>query len=188
MSRHPDYEALERARASWKNRGQTRPPWADTPGPGQESVWDYPRPAVCEPTEAHLVVKVGGEVLAETRRGYRALETSHPPTYYFPPEDVRTELLVARPGTTVCEWKGAAHYFDVRGPDGRVRRGAAWIYPEPFPGFEPIAGYFAFYAKDMDECRVNGELARPQPGGFYAGWVTSTLAGPFKGDPGSAGW
>ncbi|MCA9554823.1 MAG: DUF427 domain-containing protein [Myxococcales bacterium] len=188
MARDPKYDDLAAARAGWQHRGQRRPPWALTPEPGQESVWDFPRPAVCEPTPAHLVVHFDGVILAETRRGLRALETAHPPTYYFPAENVRQDLLRPRAGTTVCEWKGTAHYWDVVGPSGRCLRGAAWCYPRPFPGFEAIAGCFAFYPQDMDACLVDGERARAQPGGFYAGWVTSTLAGPFKGEAGSAGW
>lgn len=188
MARDPTYEALAAARASWHHRGSQRPPWAHEPKAGQESVWDYPRPARCEATTAHLTVRFDGVVVADTRRGYRALETSHPPTYYFPPEDVRQEVLVSRPGTTVCEWKGAAHYWTIEGPSGRRAQGSVWAYPEPFEEFKEIAGYFAFYVKDMDLCTVNGAAARPQPGGFYAGWVTPDLAGPFKGDKGSAGW
>lgn len=188
MARDPSYEQLAAARAGWQNRGNIRPPWAEQPAPGQESVWDYPRPAICEPTSADLEVTFDGVVIAQTRRGYRALETSHPPTYYIPAEDVRQDMLQPRPGTTVCEWKGAAHYWDVVGPTGRRARGATWAYPKPFVGFEAIAGHFAFYAKHMDQCRVNGAVARPQPGGFYAGWVTPDLAGPFKGDKGSTGW
>lgn len=182
------YEDLEAARAKWANRGTARPPWADTPRPGQESVWDYPRPAVCEPTEALLEIEFDGVTIAKTTRGARALETSHPPTYYFPPDDVRTDLLKEEPGSTVCEWKGEARYFTLVGPSGRRAKRAIWCYPRPFPGWEGIAGWFAFYAKDMDACRVNGQVAQPQPGGFYAGWVTPDLAGPFKGGPGSMGW
>lgn len=188
MAKDPTYEELAAARAAWKHRGQARPPWADSPAPGQESVWDFPRPAICEPTSAHLVVRYDGVVVAQTRRGFRALETAHPPTYYFPAEDVQQEYLQPRRGTTVCEWKGTARYWDVVGPSGRRANGAAWSYPSPFGDFEPIAGCFAFYAQDLDECLVDGEVARPQPGGFYAGWITSHYAGPFKGEKGSAGW
>lgn len=186
--RDPRYEALEAARAQWKNRGQLRPAWADAPKPGQESVWDYPRPAICELTSARLEVEFDGVVVAHTVRGARALETSHPPTYYFPPQDVRTEHLEVARGTTVCEWKGEAHYFTLVGPNGRRAQRAVWCYPKPFPGWEGIAGWFAFYANEMDVCRVDGQVARPQPGGFYAGWVTPDLAGPFKGGAGSTGW
>lgn len=188
MAKEPSYEDLAAARAAWKHRGAARPPWAHTPAEGQESVWDFPRPAICEPTSAHLVVRFDGVVIAETRRGFRALETAHPPTYYLPADDVKQEYLRSRAGTTVCEWKGTAHYWDVVGPSGRVAQGAAWAYPRPFPEFEQIAGCFAFYVKDMEACRVDGEVAEPQVGGFYAGWITSHYAGPFKGDRGSAGW
>ena len=158
------------------------------PGPGQESVWDYPRPAVAEPASARLEVIFDGRVLADTRRGVRTLETSHPPTYYLPPDDVDASLLRANPGQrSLCEWKGQARYFDVVS-NGRVARAAAWCYPSPSGAFAPLAGHLAFYPALMDECRVDGEVATPQPGEFYGGWVTSGVVGPFKGEPGTMGW
>lgn len=155
--------------------------------PGQESVWSYPRPAVAQPTEAHLRVQFGGQVVAETRRGVRTLETSHPPTYYFPREDVAPGCLRPIPRRSVCEWKGEAEYFDVTA-GGRVAEAAAWSYPAPSPAFLPLAGFVAFYPAQMDACWVDGERVVPQPGRFYGGWITSQVAGPFKGGPGSAGW
>ncbi|QJW98916.1 DUF427 domain-containing protein [Frigoriglobus tundricola] len=157
------------------------------PGPGQESVWDYPRPPRLEDCGRHLVVRFNGVVVAETRRGKRVLETSHPPVYYFPPEDVRAEHLVRAPGGSFCEFKGAAGYYTVAVGDREAPK-AAWFYPDPTPEFEGIRGFIAFYAGPMDECRVDGQLVTPQPGGFYGGWVTPDVVGPFKGEPGTAWW
>ncbi|MBA3843446.1 MAG: DUF427 domain-containing protein [Actinobacteria bacterium] len=154
-----------------------------------ESVWDYPRPPRLEATAKLLRVVFGGEVIAETSRAHRVLETSHPPVYYFPLADIREGTLISSAGrATFCEWKGNASYFDVLGGDGRRAERAAWAYPEPSAGFEAIRGAVAFYPAVLDECTVDGERVEPQPGGFYGGWVTSDLIGPFKGGPGSAGW
>jgi uncharacterized protein (DUF427 family) len=154
---------------------------------GQESVWDYPRPPRVEPDTRRVVVRFGGEVVADTRRAVRVLETSHPPVFYIPPEDVRTELLVATGEQTWCEFKGDAHYYDLIA-DGRVAASAAWCYPEPREGYEAIQYAIAFYPGRVDECTVDGERVTPQGGGFYGGWITSEIAGPFKGDPGTDGW
>lgn len=152
-----------------------------------ESVWDYPRPPRLERTERHLKVVLGGEVIAETTRAYRVLETSHPPNYYFPPDDVRAGALEPAKGMSFCEFKGRAHYFTVRSGD-RVENEAAWGYDNPSPAFEAITGYVAFYASRMDECSVDDELVAPQPGDFYGGWITADVQGPFKGGPGTRGW
>lgn len=157
------------------------------PGEGQESVWDYPRPPRLEDTPRHLVVRFNGAVVADTRRGKRVLETSHPPVYYFPPEDVNAEYLVPSRRGSFCEWKGMAGYYTVKVGD-REARDAAWFYAAPTAAFEGIRGYVAFYASAMDECLVDGVIATPQPGGFYGGWVTPDVVGPFKGEPGTAGW
>lgn len=162
-------------------------PVPDTPAPGQESVWDYPRPPRIEPVAVRLRVVLGGSVIAETARGVRVLETSHPPTYYFPPDDVAARALGAPRRAGICEWKGAAVLFDVTG-DGRSAPGAAWAYPDPTPAFAGLAGWVAFYAGPMDGCFVGDVRVEPQPGGFYGGWVTPDLSGPFKGGPGSMGW
>jgi uncharacterized protein (DUF427 family) len=156
-------------------------------GAGQESVWDYPRPPRLEPTRRHLLVVHAGAVVAETRRGHRVLETSHPPTYYFPPEDCDLALLVPAPGASVCEWKGRAEYRTVRVGE-REAPNAAWLYPSPTPAFAPIRGHLAFFPGRVDECLVDGERALPQEGGFYGGWITADLAGPFKGARGTVGW
>jgi uncharacterized protein (DUF427 family) len=157
------------------------------PGPGRESVWDYPRPPALEPTDAHLVIVLGGVTIADTRRAYRVLETSHPPNYYLPPDDIAPGALVPVDGTSFCEWKGRARYFDVRGGD-RVAARAAWAYDAPSPRFAPITGYVAFYPGPMDACFVDDERVTPQEGGFYGGWITARVVGPFKGGPGTRGW
>lgn len=162
-------------------------PVPDPPAPGQESVWDYPRPAIAEPTARHLVVRHRGVTIAETRSGVRTLETSHPPTYYFPRADVAMDLLRPTAHRSLCEWKGQARYFDVH-VAGETIAEAAWSYPEPTRAFAVIAGHLAFYPHLFDTCMVDGERAEPQPGGFYGGWVTRDLAGPFKGGPGSRFW
>ena len=162
-------------------------PTPDPAVPGQESVWAYPRPSIAEPIGAHLLVVLGGRTIAETRRGIRTIETSHPPTYYFPPEDIAPGALRRTSGSSFCEWKGDAVYFDVTGGD-LVRPGAAWAYPRPTRSFAGLRDHVAFYAAHMDGCFVDGERVVPQPGGFYGGWITSRVSGPFKGVPGSRGW
>ena len=158
-----------------------------TPGPGQESVWDYPRPPRIEPVTARLAIVLGGETIAATTRGRRVLETSHPPNYYFPLADVAPGVLQRSSGRSFCEFKGRAHYYAVRG-GGRIETDAAWGYERPSPGYEALAGTVAFYAGRADACFVDGERVTPQPGGFYGGWITATVTGPFKGDPGTEGW
>ncbi len=157
------------------------------PGPGQESVWDYPRPPRLEATRRHVVVRFDGVLLADSRNALRLLETSHPPTYYIPPADVRMDLLTKIARTSFCEWKGTAHYFDLV---HRTKRAAAvaWGYADPTPAFAALRDHVALYAAPMDECTVDDERVIPQPGGFYGGWITRDLVGPFKGEPGSYGW
>jgi len=150
-------------------------------------VWDYPRPPALEPTTAHLEVVLHGVTIADTRRAYRVLETSHPPNYYFPPDDIVSGALAPGDGASFCEWKGRAHYFDVRVGERVVTR-AAWAYDAPNERFAAIGGYVAFYPDLVDGCFVDGERAEPQPGGFYGGWITSGVVGPFKGGPGTRGW
>jgi uncharacterized protein (DUF427 family) len=154
---------------------------------GQENVWDVPRPAVAQPVEAILKVLFAGRTIANTSRAVRTIETSHPPTYYFPLEDIETGVLRGAGGGSFCEWKGSAAYFDVVVGD-RVARRAAWTYPDPSPAFRSIRDHVAFYAAEMDACFVDGEHVEPQPGDFYGGWITSKFTGPFKGVPGSQGW
>ncbi|MDP4021815.1 DUF427 domain-containing protein [Methylobacterium sp. NEAU 140] len=164
-----------------------RRPVPDPVSPGEESVWAYPRPPRLEPVGQRLAVILGGAVIAQTTRGYRVLETSHPPTYYVPPGDVAAGALSAPRRGGICEWKGRAVLYDVAA-GGRVAPGAAWAYPDPTPDFAPIAGYVAFYAGPMDACWVGEARAEPQPGNFYGGWITPGIVGPFKGGPGSMGW
>ena len=156
-------------------------------GPGQESVWDYPRPPRVEAVPERLRVIVDGEVLAETTRGLRVLETAGAPVYYFPADDVLDGRLVPSPHTSFCEWKGGAEYVSYRHGARRIDN-VGWVYPDPTPGYRSIAGYLAFYVALVDEAWVGDERATPQPGRFYGGWVTSRVVGPFKGEPGSSGW
>lgn len=157
------------------------------PGPGQESVWDYPRPPRLEDTDKHIQVVFNGVVIADTRRAKRVLETSHPPTYYIPPEDIQMQFLEPSPRDSFCEWKGKARYYHVA-VAGQRAQDAAWAYPRPQPGYERIRDHLAFYAQKMDACYVDGERVQPQPGTFYGGWVTGDVVGPFKGEPGTWGW
>jgi uncharacterized protein (DUF427 family) len=155
--------------------------------PGQESVWDYPRPAIAEPTSRHVHIVHKGMVLADTRSAWRTLETSHPPTYYLPPVDIAMAHLRPNPARSICEWKGQASYWDVH-IGGEWIDAAAWSYAAPTPAFAEIAGHIAFYAAPFDAVTIDGEQVTPQPGGFYGGWITSREAGPFKGIPGSRFW
>lgn len=157
------------------------------PGPGQESVWGYPRPPRVERSARHVVVELGGLVVVDTVRALRVLETSHPPSWYLPLDDVRPGVLVPVGGTTTCEFKGTAHYFDVVAGPRREPR-AAWRYPDPAPGYEALRDHVALYPGRMDRCAVDGIEVAPQEGGFYGGWVTPDVVGPFKGGPGSWGW
>lgn len=156
--------------------------------PGQESVWDYPRPPALEQTDRHLVVVHDGQVIAETERGWRVLETSHPPNYYVPSRDVdMSQLERSSARTTHCEWKGEALHWDLVVGDDVVEQ-VAWSYPEPTERYDPLAGALAFYPQRLDEARVDGERVEPQPGDFYGGWITSDVVGPFKGEPGTGHW
>jgi uncharacterized protein (DUF427 family) len=157
------------------------------PGPGQESVWDYPRPPRLEDSERRIKVVFGGVTLAYTTHARRVLETSHPPVYYVPPEDTRTEHLRLSDGVSFCEWKGRAHYYDVVTAERSETR-AAWYYPEPVPAYGDLKDYVAFYPSMMDACWVDGEKVEAQEGDFYGGWITAGIIGPFKGGPGTRGW
>ncbi len=157
------------------------------PGPGQESVWDYPRPPRLEDSSRHIQIVAAGEIIADTRRAKRILETSHPPVYYIPPEDVRMDLLRRATGSSWCEWKGEASYYDVVVAERVIAR-AAWCYARPVAAYAGIANYLAFYPSKMDRCTVDGEVVRAQEGDFYGGWITSEIVGPFKGAPGTLGW
>jgi len=157
------------------------------PGPGQESVWDYPRPPAVESTDAHIVVVHDGVTIADTRGAVRILETSQPPAYYLPVVDVVMDLLVRSELRTVCEWKGVASYWSLRVGTAAVAD-AAWGYDRPTAGYEVLRDHLAFYAQKADECWVDDERVEPNAGGFYGGWITSRIVGPFKGAPGTLGW
>jgi uncharacterized protein (DUF427 family) len=157
------------------------------PGPGQESVWDYPRPPRLEDINKKVEVVFGGVTLACTTQAKRVLETSHPPVYYIPPEDIRMEHLEPSVGGSYYEWKGRAGYYDVA-LEGRTEPRAAWFYPDPTPPFAGLKDYVAFYPSKMDGCWVGGEKVEAQEGDFYGGWITSDIEGPFKGGPGTWGW
>ncbi len=152
-----------------------------------ERVSDYPRRPRVEHVTRHVRVVLGGIVLAETRTPARVLEMYHPPVYYFSPDDVLLEHLARSSSSSACEWKGIASYFDVSA-GGKVARNAAWTYPDPTSAFASIRDWIAFYPAPMDECTVDGEIAKPQPGGFYGGWITRDIVGPFKGESGTTGW
>jgi uncharacterized protein (DUF427 family) len=157
------------------------------PGPGQESVWDYPRPPRVEARPERIVVKLGGEVVADTTSAYRVLETSHPPVWYLPRDAFVEGALAPGEGRSMCEFKGTARYLDVRG-GGTPASSAGWTYPSPWPGYEMLADHVALYPSRMDSCEVDGELVQAQDGDFYGGWITSSVVGPFKGAPGTLGW
>ena len=157
------------------------------PGPGQESVWDYPRPPRVEDSARRVRVIFNGVTIADTHRAKRVLETSHPPVYYIPPDDIKMEYLSMTRRATVCEFKGRAGYYSVTVGDKTVLNGA-WFYPSPTPAFAGIKDYVAFYPGKMDTCLVDDEQVHAQPGDFYGGWITGDIVGPFKGDPGTEGW
>lgn len=156
------------------------------PGPGQESVWDYPRPPRVEASTDRIRIELGGRTVVDTTQAVRVLETSHPPVYYLPRASV-TALLSPAPGASVCEFKGVARYLTVVS-GARREEAAAWYYPDPSPGYELLAGRVAVYPARMDRCEVAGETVHPQEGDFYGGWITSRVMGPFKGAPGTLGW
>ena len=184
MENSPEF--LERARAQWRWRGKDRPPFADVPAPGQVSVWDFPRPPALVRETREIVIFWGPTQVAKTRGAWAVRETAHPPTFYLPLADVNGALLRAAGGGSFCEWKGPARYWNL--VDGsRSLEQVAWSYPQPLDGAEPLADCIAFYAHHL-RCFVAGACVTAQPGGFYGGWVTPDLAGPFKGDPGSGAW
>lgn len=169
----------------WDYQGQRRPPFAAEPGPGQESVWDYPRPPRLEPCDKHVLVQSDGVVVADTHRAQRLLETGSPPTYYLPVTDVDWDQLEPLEGRSFCEWKGAASYWRCAG--GTDGKPVAWRYLDPNPPYQVLKDYAAFYSAPLD-CRVNDERVQPQEGAFYGGWVTADIVGPWKGEPGTGHW
>lgn len=177
---------LQAARDHWTWRGQVRPPFAVEPGPGQTSVWDFPRPPRLAPEPREICIAWDGTSVARSTRALRVLETGHPPTYYIPWSDVERHLLKPASGSSFCEWKGPSQYWSLVDGDHTLPS-HAWSYPHPLPGAEALSECVAFYARGLT-CSVGGLPVTPQPGGFYGGWVTPDLAGPFKGRPGSEGW
>ena len=153
----------------------------------KESVWEYPRPPAIERVDRHIRVVAGAHVIAQTNHPVRVLETSHPPVYYLPKDDVAMEFLEPSAHTTFCEYKGQARYYSLV-VDGRRQSNVAWYYPQPSPGYEALTNHIAFYAWAADEATVDGEQVTPQPGRFYGGWITSEIEGPFKGEPETMGW
>jgi len=160
----------------------------DVDQPATESAWGYPRPPIVVASGERVVIELDGEIVADTVRSLRVLETSHPPVYYLPGDDIALGLLRPVSGRTWCEFKGSASYFDVVCPSGRVVSRAAWHYPQPTAGYEALVGHVAFYPGRMDRCTVDDETVVAQPGDFYGGWITSKVTGPFKGAPGTQGW
>jgi uncharacterized protein (DUF427 family) len=158
-----------------------------TPSVKQESVWDYPRPPRLEPSHKKIKVVFNGEVIAETERALRILETSHPPTYYIPSDDIRMEFFIPTPHATFCEFKGQASYWTIKVGD-KISENVAWSYENPNSGYEGLKDYMAFYPSRVEACYVNDEKVIPQAGDFYGGWITADIVGPFKGGPGTRGW
>ena len=182
----PSPEVL-RARRRWRFDGRDRPGWAEEPGPGQVSVWDFPRPPRIEAETRRVRVEHAGVRVAESQASLRVLETAGAPTLYLPRGDVDWDLLIPCAAESFCEWKGRARHFDVRAA-GRVAPEAAWCYPDPYPEFERLRDRVAFHPARLDACWLGDLQVAPQPGGYYGGWVTPDLAGPIKGGPGSAAW
>jgi len=179
-------EWVQAARDQWHWRGQVRPPFARVPKAGEESVWDYPRPPQLAADQREVIVRWNGLEVARTRRAIRVLETAHPPSFYLPWDDVARELLRPASGSSFCEWKGPARYWSLVDGD-RQLPAVGWSYPRPLAHAAALSNCVAFYAADLD-CEVGGLKVTPQPGGFYGGWITPEVIGPFKGDPGSQGW
>ena len=153
----------------------------------EESVWDYPRPPRLEPSTRHIKIVFGDQSIVDTRNALRILETSHPPTYYIPSQDIMPGVMIPASRRSLCEWKGTARYFHLM-VDGYSVENAAWTYPEPLQGYEALQDHFAFYPLLMDACYVDGERVQPQAGGFYGGWITRDIVGPFKGTSGTSHW
>ena len=162
-------------------------PDPDPVSPGQESVWDYPRPAICEPSSRRIEIVHCGVKLVDTQNAWRTLETSHPPTYYIPQSEIDMDYLRPNARRTLCEWKGQARYFDLVIGEDRIPA-LAWSYTQPTEPFDPIRDFLAFYPDPLDSCLVDGKQITPQQGQFYGGWISPYECGPFKGGPGSQFW
>ncbi|MFD2562332.1 DUF427 domain-containing protein [Aquimarina rubra] len=176
---------LQKSRESWNYNGSKRPPFAITPKEGQRSVWDFPRPPAIEKVCKPVIVHYKGVTIANSNEALAVLETASPPTYYIPKGDVQMAMLTSiRSKTSLCEWKGNAVYWTLK---TGIDRPVAWSYPNPFPEFEVLKDHIAFYPQHL-ECYIDGEQVTPQSSEFYAGWITSDLVGPFKGEPGTGHW
>ncbi len=178
---------LDAERRRWRAAARGRPQRREPVGQGEESVWDYPRPPRLEPARLPVRVELGGVVLAESRRALRVCETASPPVYYVPADDVRMDLLEPSEHRSFCEWKGMARYWSARA-GGPLVSEVAWSYSEPDAGFEALRDHLAFYPGRVDACFLGEERVRPQAGGFYGGWITDAVKGPFKGEPGTGHW
>ena len=170
----------------WNFTGKQRPEFAIEPGDGEESVWDYPRPPICVRDSREVVVSLENLAIGKTRRALRVLETASPPTFYIPMSDVVMDLFEQTAGSSFCEWKGAATYWSLNSGNKTIPN-VGWSYQSPSNPFAEIKNCISFYPAKLT-CTVNGEVVQPQPGGFYGGWVTSEIVGPYKGEPGNQGW
>ena len=162
-------------------------PKRQKPEPGQESVWDYPRPPRVEASSKQIRVMVGNVTLADSTKAQRVLETSHPPVYYLPQISIDMSRLVQNDHSSFCEFKGRAVYWTLRLDDRQIVN-VAWSYPNPVKGVEAIKDHLAFYPSKVDACFVDGERVKAQAGDFYGGWITRDIVGPFKGGTGTRGW
>ena len=169
----------------WNYSGQQRPDFATPPGEQQESVWDYPRPPAQLACEQLVEVKTGNTTIASSTRCIRILETASPPTVYIPPGDIALDQLKIKCAASFCEWKGAADYWALA--EGNNTEAIGWSYPDPKAAFAAIRDWLCFYPGRI-ECYIDGERVRPQEGGFYGGWVTSNIVGPWKGPPNTGNW
>ncbi len=180
-------DATKRARDKWHYRGQVRPEFAEIPTDGQETVWDYPRPPRVEADRREVRVLFRDTVIASSTGAVRVMETASPPTFYIPPRDIQMAYVEKGVGSSLCEWKGQTQYWSVRVGEEVFLENVGWSYPEPLAGFESIGGFLSFYPARLT-CIVGGEQVHAQPGGFYGGWATSDVLGPFKGAPGTEWW
>jgi uncharacterized protein (DUF427 family) len=170
----------------WQFTGQKRPSFAIEPTAGQESVWDYPRPPICADDDREVIVRLQDLQIARTTRAKRVLETASPPTFYIPPDDIDLSCWQRTASSSFCEWKGSATYWSCKLAAHTISS-VGWSYEQPTNQFAVIAGYLSFYPALL-QCTVDGESVRPQPGGFYGGWVTNEIIGPCKGKPGTGSW
>jgi uncharacterized protein (DUF427 family) len=169
----------------WEYRGQKRPPFAQEPAYGQESVWDYPRPPRVEACQRVVEIYDNAILLARATQVYRVCETGSPPSIYLPNQDIDWSQLAVLPDHTHCEWKGKASYWRLARDAARVA--VAWSYPDPHPAFSMLRDHTSFYPERV-ACYLDDERVLPQPGKFYGGWVTADIIGPFKGEPGTGHW